>query len=235
MVNRLAVLIILFAIGAACGIVLRKTTPPPDSHLSTLPDGSTIMPGPAAFRFGDSFFPLPGRGVWEYEVSYVLFGIQRKARGILRIEGLEQIDNWTYHRMTTRVPNTPLDSPVTTYVRQDGDRIYSRTERRSSGEEALALQLPLNVGDRWQTRADQGEVRFKVEGEEEVVCPLGFFPACRKVIGCGQTLLGKTKQTQWLARGVGLVKQTTQAPLFSAELLLTKYEISPAGATESKP
>lgn len=91
----------------------------------------------------------------------------------------------------------------------------------------LLVRFPLTKGDAWrgEGRSDAGRViyAFTNVGEDEIVVPAGQYKAFRIDWTIGEGASGSAGST-WLARGVGMVKQSYRAGGVDAMMHLAKFE-----------
>jgi hypothetical protein len=167
----------------------------------------------------EDYFPLDPGTAWSYETSTGKTHVQR-------VMGLEKV------------------GPTVCVVKQHGETeqfwlaagkegVFVHRAKGVTFEKPLQLfKFPLTKGESWQgeARSSSGSVlyRFRSVGEEEIEVPAGKYKAFRVDWTIEQGAAGTVGST-WLARSVGMVKQTYRAGQAESVLQLATFE-RPAGA-----
>jgi hypothetical protein len=175
------------------------------------------------------YFPLAVGHRWDYRATYrMATGNTVNATASLTIEGLEIIAGQEYYKAVIRTSGV-LGDPVTTkYYRRTATAIVEAGGTKAAGDITL-LPVPLRNGDKWTTVLPDELFFGKVTSRQEAT--VGWkvpvenqtFPNCAKIASTVETRLGSMKHDQWLAPGVGIVRQKQTCPLWSMESVLTEF------------
>lgn len=175
------------------------------------------------------YFPLAVGHHWDYRATYRLVtGNTIEATASLTIEGMETIAGQDYYKAVIRTSGV-LGDPVTTkYYRRTATAIVEAGSEKAAGEITL-LPLPLGDGAKWTTVLPDELFFGKVTAHQEAT--IGWkvpvegeaFRNCVRIASTVETRLGSMKHDQWLAPGVGIVRQKQTCTLWSMESVLTEF------------
>lgn len=185
--------------------------------------------GPPTAVEAPDYFPLAVGHRWDYRATYRLAtGNTIDATASLTIEGMETIAGQEYYKAVIRTSGV-LGDPVTTkYYRRTATAIVEAEGGKAAGEITL-LPLPLNHGAKWTTVLPDELFLGKVTAHQEA--SIGWkvqvdgeaFRNCVRIASTVETRLGSLKHDQWLAPGVGIVRQKQSCTLWSMESVLTEF------------
>ncbi len=175
------------------------------------------------------YFPLAVGNRWQYRATYRLAtGNTFDATASLTIKGIETIAGREYFKAVIRTKGV-LGDPVTTkYYRRTATGIVESGGPKA-GEEITLLPVPLRHGATWTTvlpdelffgkvtSRQEATLGWKVPTEEEA------FHNCARIASTVETRLGSMQHEQWLAPGVGIVRQKQTSSLWSMESVLTEF------------
>lgn len=176
------------------------------------------------------YFPLAVGHRWDYRATYRLAtGNTINATASLTIEGLEVIAGQEYFKAVIRTSGV-LGDPVTTkYYRRTATAIVEAGSTKG-GAEITLLPVPLTHGANWTTVLPDELFLGKVTSRQEAT--IGWkvpvegeaFRNCARIASTVETRLGSMKHDQWLAPGVGIVRQKQTCTLWSMESVLTEFQ-----------
>lgn len=170
---------------------------------------------------GRDYLPLAAGRVMHYDVSWTPpVGAAKSATATADVQGKVEIAGKSYFKQITRISGIPFSPTTVLYFRRAQDGVYQIFEGDESKPEWLYLPANIHIGDRWNATTAQGDVEFTAAGIENVETPSGAYRDCLKLSLVIKTPLGKATEDQWLAPGVGSVKQVDQNPLFSSTTML---------------
>lgn len=176
---------------------------------------------------GKNYFPLSDGAKWEYAGRFLpSTGGQYIARATIRIDGTALIRGRRYYKhvttVTTDAPNVPMEVEHVRYYRVEAGGIYFLPGNDLSGEERLAMPLPIPLRQRWLSAT------IKVIAERAGTVEAGGhkYADCLKLT-YRETGGGRTTE-DYLAPGVGIVKSVytnTTPPQSTFELTLESYHL----------
>lgn len=170
---------------------------------------------------GRIYLPLVVGRVMHYDISWTPpVGEARPANATGDVQAQVEIAGKTYFKQVTKISGIPFSPTTVIYFRRAAEGIYQIFEGDESKPEWLYLPAKIRIGDRWSAKTVQGDVEFTAAGIEDVDTPSGTYRDCLKLSLVIKTPLGKATEDQWLAPGVGSVKQVDRNPLFSSTTLL---------------
>jgi hypothetical protein len=176
---------------------------------------------------GKNYFPLSDGAKWEYAGRFLPFtGGQYPARATIRIDGTTLIRGRRYYKYvtsgTTDAPNVPMKLEHVRYYRVEAGGIYFLPGNDLSGEERLAMPLPIPVKQRWLSAT----IEVIAERAGTVEAGGRKYADCLKLI-YRETGGGRTTE-DYLAPGVGIIKTVyinTTPPQSTFELTLESYHL----------
>ena len=188
---------------------------------STLGDEPTILDG-------TEYLPLKtGREVhYRVTVSPPL-GKPRAATATTKVVGRTTLNGKAYYKVTTTIEGVPFFPDTLIYYRPSPEGIYQVLEGDEKSPEWLYLPAKIKIGDRWGAKRSGGDYEFTAVAVEDVETPNGKYKGCLKLSVTMKTTLATNKQEQWLAPGVGSVKQTDSNAFFSSTALLDEIKEPP--------
>jgi hypothetical protein len=176
---------------------------------------------------GKNYFPLSDGAKWEYAGRFLpSTGGQYPARATIRIDGTTLIRGRRYYKyatsFTTDAPNVPMKLEHVRYYRVETGGIYFLPGNDLSGEERLAMPLPIPVRQRWLSAT------IEVIAERAGTVEAGG----RKYADCLKLTYrepdgGRTTE-DYLAPGVGIIKSVyinTTPPQSTIEMTLESYHL----------
>lgn len=195
-----------------------------DNGASTV--GENALPKPvAANKSAPDYLPLAESSRWEYDVALELpLAGSRKASATTSVEGSRTIGEKTYFKAVMQVAGAPYNPTTVAYWRTTAEGVFQIFDGEEDREEWLYLPAKPEVGQSWTGGAGGTEVEFKVLGFEDVESAEALYRDCLHLAVTLRSTLVTTEQEQWLAPGVGIVKQTDTSALFDSVSLLRRHE-----------
>ncbi|HJT35896.1 MAG TPA: hypothetical protein VJ783_27960 [Pirellulales bacterium] len=170
---------------------------------------------------GRDYLPLVVGRVMYYDISWTPpVGEAKSATATGDVQAQVEIAGKTYFKQVTKISGIPFSPTTVIYFRRAPEGVYQVFEGDESKPEWLYLPAKIKIGDRWSATTVQGDVEFTASGIEDVETPSGTYRDCLKLSLVIKTALGKATEDQWLAPGVGSVKQVDRNPLFSSTTVL---------------
>lgn len=170
---------------------------------------------------GRDYLPLVVGRVMHYDISWTPpVGEAKSATATADVQAQVEIAGKTYFKQVTKISGIPFSPTTVIYFRSAPEGIFQVFEGDESKPEWLYLPAKIKIGDHWSATTVQGDVEFTATGIEDVETPGGTYRDCLKLSLVIKTVLGKVTEDQWLAPGVGSVKQADRNPLFSSTTLL---------------
>ncbi|HVA46410.1 MAG TPA: hypothetical protein VNH11_08555 [Pirellulales bacterium] len=147
-------------------------------------------------------------------------GTPRKATATNRVAERTVLNDKSYFKVTTTITGVPFIPDTLIYYRATRDGVYQVLEGDEQSPEWLYLPSSFKIGDRWGAKTTSGDFEFTAFGFEDVETPAGKYPHCLKLSVVMKKTLATNTQQQWLAAGVGVVRQTDSNPLFASTTVL---------------
>lgn len=174
-----------------------------------------------------NYFPLVDEANWEYARRFLpSTGGQYPARATIRIVGTTLIRGRRYYKYvassTTDAPNVPMKLEHVRYYRVEASGICFLPGNDLSGEERLAMPLPIPVRQRWLS----GTVEVIAERAGTVEAGGLKYADCLKLT-YRETNGGRATE-DYLAPGVGMIKSAytnTTPPQSTIEVMLESYHL----------
>jgi hypothetical protein len=165
---------------------------------------------------GTRYLPLTLGRQTRYQVTVTApVGKPRKATATNKVVEKASLNGKSYFKVTTTITGVPFMPDTLIYYRPTADGVYQVLEGDEGSPEWLYLPAKIKIGDRWGSKTPSGDFEFKADGVEDVKTAYGEYPQCLKLsVTIKKTLVNNT-QVQWLAPGVGVVKQTDSNAFFS--------------------
>lgn len=181
---------------------------------------------------GTKYLPLRVGREMRYQVTVTPpVGQPRKATATNRTPEQTDLNGKTYFKVTTTITGVPFIPDQLIYYRPAAEGVYQVLGGDEDSPEWLYLPAKIKIGDRWGADTPSGKFRFAAVGVEDVVTPKGKYQKCLKLqVTMKKTLVTNT-QYQWLAAGIGVVKQSDTNAVFSSATLLDEVK----QAEEPKP
>ncbi|HWB13808.1 MAG TPA: hypothetical protein VG826_31570 [Pirellulales bacterium] len=188
---------------------------------------STFGDGPTALD-GKRYLPLEkGREV-RYRVTVTPpLGKAREASATNKVVERTVLNGKTYYKVTTTIEGVPFFPDTLIYYRPSAEGVYQVLEGDEKSPEWLYLPAKIELGDRWGAKKPSGDYEFTAVAVEDVETPGGKYARCLKLSVTMKTKFATNKQEQWLAPGVGVVKQTDSNVIFSSTTLLDDVKDPP--------
>ena len=189
--------------------------------VSSLGDERTVLDGTEYLALE------PGREV-RYRVTVTPpLGKPRSATATNKVAGPTTLSGKTYYKVTTTIEGVPFFPDTLMYYRSSPQGIYQVLEGDEKSPEWLYLPAKIKIGDRWGAKRPSGDYEFTAVAVEDVETPNRKYVGCLKLSVTMKTRLATNKQEQWLAPGVGSVKQTDSNIFFSSTTLLDEIKEPP--------
>jgi hypothetical protein len=174
---------------------------------------------------GTQYLPLNVGREMRYQVTVTPpVGKPRQATATNKVVEQATLNGKAYYKVTTTITGVPLVPDTLIYYRSTSDGIYQVLEGDEKSPEWLYLPAKIEIGDRWGAKTPSGDFQFKAVALEDVDTPSGRFPQCLKLLVTMKKTLATNTQEQWLAPGVGVVKQTDKNPIFSSATILEEVK-----------
>jgi len=182
---------------------------------------------------GPEYFPLTVGNRWDYRATYRLVsGNTLNATATMTVEAVEAIQGKEYFRTVSKVTGV-LSNPTTTkYYRRDPKGIFE-VSKKHAADEFLLLPMPVQHGMKWATELPNELFFGKVTSHQKatlgwkVPCETETYTNCVKISSTVETRLGKVQHDQWLAPGIGIVRQAQRCKLWTMDSVLTKFNRRP--------
>ncbi|HET6878930.1 MAG TPA: hypothetical protein VFI31_02170 [Pirellulales bacterium] len=174
---------------------------------------------------GTKYQPLAVGREMKYEVTVTPpVGRARKATATNETPEQTVLNGKTYFKVTTTITGVPFIPDQTVYYRVAPEGVFQVLGGDEESPEWLYLPAKIKVGDEWGAETPSGKFRFQAVGFEDVETPSGKYRHCLKLkVTMKKTLLTNTEE-QWLAPGVGSVKQADSNPIFSSATVLAEVK-----------
>jgi len=222
---------VLLAIGLSaitgCGEVNNSTNAPAEvvprgsaSDESRAGNRAPVRPALRGYD-GRDYLPLQSGRVMRYQVSWSPpLGESRSASATGTMNGEVSLAEKNYFRQVTKISGIPFSPTTTVYYRSAPEGVYQVLEGDEDRPEWLYLPRSIKLGDSWRATTSQGDLVFEAAGIEDVETPSGTYRDCLRLSLTIKGALGTVTEEQWLAPGVGVVKQVDRNPFFSSTTLL---------------
>jgi hypothetical protein len=152
-------------------------------------------------------------------------GKSREATATNKVAEQTTLENKVYFKVTTTIGGVPFMPDTLMYYRPSPAGVFQILEGDEKSPEWLYLPAKIKMGDRWGTETPSGNFQFTALAVEDVETPSRKYAKCLKLkVTIKKTFVTNT-QEQWLAPGVGVVKQTDSNAFFSS--ISTLKEIKP--------
>ena len=169
---------------------------------------------------GRQYLPLEAGREMRYQVTVTPpLGKPRQATATNKTEQAV-LNGKTYFKTTTTITGVPFIPDQAIFYRSTADGIYQVLEGDEESPEWLYLPAKIKIGDRWGAETPSGNFTFSAVAFEDVETPSGKYPNCLKLRVIMKKTLVTNTQEQWLARGVGSVKQSDSNAVFSSATVL---------------
>jgi hypothetical protein len=170
---------------------------------------------------GTQYMPLELGREMRYHVTVTPpLGKARKATATNKASEQVVLQGKTYFKVTTTITGVPFMPDTFIYYRKAPDGVYQILEGDEKSPEWLYLPAKIKIGDRWGAETPSGDYQFTAEKLEDVETPTGKYANCLKLkVTMKKTLVTNT-QEQWLAPGIGVVKQSDSNVFFSSSTIL---------------
>lgn len=151
-----------------------------------------------------------------------------KATASLTIEGREVIGGREYYRAVSRLSGVLGDPETTKYYRRTAAGILE-ADPRNGGAEFVLLPLPLTPNAQWTVELPAELFFGRITARQEATCGWKVtgdgeeFRDCVRIASTVETRLGSVQHDQWLAPGVGIVRQKQACKLWTMESVLTDF------------
>lgn len=228
--NRNRCFVVLVMLSAGCS----RPPPAPSAPSSAATDDSlhpdsgkreVATPADAARGNRVDYLPLEVGRTMVYDVTWSLPGLnpgQATATGSM--VGRVEVDGKSYFQQTTTVSGLPYNLTKTALFRRTPQGIFQIWEGEEDSEEWLYLPADVKPGDEWTSTSPSGDYEFRAEGLEDVETPSGTYRDCLKLSLTIKATLSGGSDEQWLAPGVGVVKQVDRNRFFTSTTLLKEVK-----------
>lgn len=171
-----------------------------------------------------NYLPLTRRSRWEYEVLIDLpLGAQKLASAVTRVDGEVEIGGKTYYKVVMQVHGAPVNPTHVVYFRLSDRGVFQILEGEEKSGEWLYLPKQLSVGQKWSATTPSSKFDFEVADRRDLTCLGKTYKDCVEIKVEMRGKFGSITQRQWLAPGVGLVKQIDDHALFESTAELKKF------------
>lgn len=195
-------------------------TRPPANEQPSHRGSQPALSAPSSYD-GRDYLPLKSGKVMWYQVRWSPpLGESRSASATSTLSGDVNLAGKDYFKQITKISGIPFSPATTVYYRSAPEGVYQLLEGDEERPEWLYLPRTITIGDTWRATTSQGELEFEAAGIEDVETPSGDYHDCLKLLLTINGTLAKATEEQWLAPGVGFVKQVDRNPLFSSTTLL---------------
>jgi hypothetical protein len=151
-------------------------------------------------------------------------GKSRQAMATNKVAERSVLKGKTYSKVTTTITGVPFVPDTLIYYRPAPEGVYQVLEGDEKSPEWLYLPAKIKIGDRWGAETPSGNFQFTAVALEDVETPSGKYPQCLKLkVTMKKTLVTNT-QEQWLAPGVGVVKQSDSNAFFASATILEEVK-----------
>ncbi len=174
----------------------------------------------------EGYFPHPRDGSrWEYKLEYMapLLGV-RSGKMLVRVDGTEPIGDHTYFKYVSVLSGIPGAEPEVWFYRRSPDGILRIDGKHRDGPEYLETPFPLEVGNTWAVNGPERQAEYRVEAIETLELFDKTYDECLKISYTSTEGLDHFQGTLYLAKGIGLVKETASGVGVTFEVTLEKYE-----------
>ncbi|HVX62502.1 MAG TPA: hypothetical protein VHC19_17930, partial [Pirellulales bacterium] len=171
-----------------------------------------------------SYMPLSDGARWEYEVVIDLpLGAQKLASAVTRVDGQVEIAGKRYFKVIMQVHGAPVNPTQVSYYRPTDHGVFQILEGEEKQGEWLYLPKELKTGQSWNVVTPGSKFDFEVVGRNDLTCLGKSYQDCVEIKVEMRGKFGSITQRQWLAPGVGLVKQVDDHTLFDSTTELKKF------------
>lgn len=178
------------------------------------------------------YLPLSTESRWEYDVTIDLPVVgSQKASAVTKVDGKVEIDGKTYYKVVTKVAGAPVELEHAAYFRPTAEGVYQILEGEEEHGEWLYLPRRLEIGKKWSAETGKSKFEFEVADRRDMDCLGKTYENCVQILIEMHSKFGSMKQEQWLAPGVGPVKQVDHHALFDSTSVLKERF---AGKPQSK-
>ncbi len=173
---------------------------------------------------GPQYFPISDGAQCDYSVEYMapLLGVQ-KGRLRRRVDGLEKIRGSEYFKLVEVFSGIPGVEPGINYLRKTDRGIYQVSGKHRDTPEFLWVPFPLTVGSKWLVNAPEGQSECRVESEETAELWGRRYDHALKMTCRGQYGGVAFEESQYIAKGVGMVKDVLRVSGVTMEFSLEGY------------
>ena len=212
--RRMALLVAAIATAAACQKNWQGNQPP-------------ARDPPEAPR--SDYAPLSNKSRWTYSVEYRgPFGGVQTGKMVRRVDGKETIQGKTYYKIVTVFSGIPGIEPDVSYLRLSKDGTWKIMGKHKDKPECLVSAPSLDVGTTWTVTDPEGKRKeYRVVGKETAELFDRKYENCLKISFQGTTreiFASKMEGYEYLAPGIGCVKEVWSNGLVTIELTLDTYE-----------
>jgi hypothetical protein len=174
---------------------------------------------------GSRYMPLQLGREMRYQVTVSPpLGKPREATATNKMAEQVVLKDKTYFKVTTTITGVPFMPDTLIYYRHAPAGVYQVLEGDEKSPEWLYLPAKIKIGDQWGAETPSGNYQFTAAAFEDVETPGRSYPKCLKLkVTMKKTLVTNTEE-QWLAPGVGVVKQTDSNTFFSSTSFLKEVK-----------
>lgn len=170
------------------------------------------------------YLPLAADSRWEYDVTIELPVVgSQQAGAVTKVEGQVDIGGKTYYKVVTEISGAPVNPKHVAFYRPAAEGVYQILEGEKEYGEWLYLPRRLAVGQKWNAETGPSKFNFAVAERRDLDCLGKTYENCLLILIEMQSKFGSMKQEQWLAPGVGPVKQVDHHALFESTAVLKKH------------
>lgn len=182
------------------------------------------------------YLPLAAPSRWEYDVTIDLpLGVSQQASAVTEVEGLVEIGDKRYYKVVMQVFGAPVEVKHVAFYRPSERGMFQMLEGEEEHGEWLYLPPRLKVGQKWSAETGKSTFHFEVVDRRDLDCLGKIYQDCLQIAIEMKSKFGSIKQEQWLAPGVGPVKQIDHHALFDSTSLLKKYVADEPSPKSTRP
>ncbi len=177
---------------------------------------------------GAQYMPLELGREMRYQITVSpAIGKSREATATNKVAERTTVQDKVYFKVTTTIGGVPFMPDTLMYYRPSPAGVFQILEGDEKSPEWLYLPAKIKMGDRWGTETPSGDFQFTALAVEDVETPNRKYAKCLKLkVTIKKTFVTNTQQ-QWLAPGVGVVKQTDSNAFFSSISMLKEVKSGP--------
>ena len=173
----------------------------------------------------ESYFPLPQDGAhWEYKLDFMTsLGVQ-SGKLLVRVDGTKTIGDQKYFKYVAVVSGIPGVEPQVSFYRRSSVGIFTVDGKYQDRPEYLEVPFPVEVGNTWTVNGPEKRTEYHVKAIDTLELYDKKYDECLMIFYTSAQGLTRIQGTQYLAKGIGLVKESGSVDGVKFELTLDNYE-----------